>query len=120
MEGSVMDVHRIMVFCHVAGMIGLFVALAIEGIGLAGARRATSYGQAGDWVRLWGLLAPVGIPSVLIVLASGIYLATTLGLWQFGWAQVAVPTLAIVAVAGAVVGPRRNRLQAAVATNMGS
>jgi hypothetical protein len=65
------------------------------------------------------LLAPIGIPSVLIVLASGIYLATTLGVWHFGWAQVAVPTLVIAAVAGAIVGPRRNRLRAAFATNTG-
>ena len=114
-----MDIHRIIVFCHVVGMIGLFAALAIEGVSLSGARRATSYEQARDWVALWGLLAPIGMPSVLIVLASGIYLATTLGVWQFGWAQAAVPTLVIIAVAGAIVGPRRNRLRAAVATNTG-
>jgi len=114
-----MDVRHIMIFCHVAGMVGLFVALAIERIGLGGARRATSYEQARDWVRLWGLLPPIGIPSVLIVLATGVYLATTLGLWEFGWARVAVPTLLMVAVAGAIVGPRRNRLRAAVATSTG-
>jgi hypothetical protein len=114
-----MDIHRIMVFCHVLAMIGLFAVLAIEGVSLIGARRATSYEQARDFVALWGLLAPIGMPSMLIVVASGIYLATTLGLWQFGWAQVAVPTLVIIAVAGAIVGPRRNRLRAAVATNAG-
>lgn len=114
-----MDLHRIVVFSHISGMIGLFAALAIEGISLSGARRATSYEQARDWVRLWRLLPPIGITSVLVVLASGIYLATTLGMWQFGWTQIAVPTMVIVAVAGAIVGPRRNRLQASVATNRG-
>ena len=114
-----MDVHRIIVFCHVVAMIGLFIVLAIEGVSLRWVRRATSYEQARDWVALWGLLTPIGIPSVLVVLASGIYLASTLGMWQFGWARVALPTLVIVAVAGAIVGPRRNRLRAAVATNTG-
>lgn len=114
-----MDLHRIIVFCHVVAMIGLFAALAIEGVSLSGARRATSYEQARDWVRLWDLLAPIGMPSVLIALASGIYLATTLGLWQFGWTRVAVPTLVMIAVAGGIVGPRLRRVRAAVAMHTG-
>src|SRR5262245_14730521 len=114
-----MDLHRIVMFFHVAAMIGLFGALAIEGVSLRSLRRATSYEQAREWAGLWSLLLPLGLPSVLVVLASGIYLATSLGLWEFGWAQVSVPTVVIVAVAGGIVGPRRNRLQKAIATNAG-
>src|SRR5262249_21240626 len=114
-----MDLHHIIVFCHVVAMIGLFVVLAIEGVSLIGARRATSYEQARDCIALWGLLAPIGMPSVLVVLASGIYLPTTLGMWRFGGAGVAVPPWVMVGVGGEAPAPRRNRLRAAVATNTG-
>src|SRR5262245_55985280 len=115
-----MDLHRIIVFLHVTGMVGLFAALAIEGVSLRALRRAKSYEQAREWAGAWSLLVPLGVPSVLVVLASGIYLATTLGLWQFGWVEVAVPTLVLVALAGGIVGPRRNRLRKSTETNAGA
>jgi hypothetical protein len=115
-----MDLHRIITFLHVAAMVGLFAALTIEGVSLRWLRRATTYEQARGWAGLWSLLVPLGVPSVLVLLASGLYLATTLGLWQFGWVEVALPTLVIVAVAGAVTGPRRNRLRKSIATNAGA
>src|SRR5262245_66301543 len=97
-------------------MAGLFAALAIEGVSLRSLRRATSYEQAREWAGVWSVLVPLGVPSVLVVLASGIYLATTLGLWQFGWVEVAVAPLALVAVAGAVGRARRKRLRKARGT----
>ena len=114
-----MDLHHAILFCHVAGMMGLFGALIIEGISLRALRRAASYEQAREWAGLWSLLLPLGLPSLLIVLASGIYLATTLGVWEVGWVQAAVPTLVLVAVTGGIVGPRRNRVRAALATGAG-
>ncbi len=114
-----MEMHRIVVFFHVVAMVGLFAALAIEGISLRSLRRATSYEQAREWTGMWGLLAPLGVASVLVVLTSGMYLATTLGLWEFGWVEVAVPTVVLVAVAGGIIGPRRNRLRKSMATNVG-
>jgi hypothetical protein len=114
-----MDLHRLIVFCHVAAMIGLFAALIIEGVTVTSLRRAASYEQAREWAGLWTLLVPVGLPSLLVVLASGIYLATTLGVWDSGWARAGIPTLVLVAVAGGIVGPRRNRLRAAIATSAG-
>jgi hypothetical protein len=114
-----MDLHRFVLFCHVAAVIGLFSALVVEGVSLRSLRRATSYEQAREWAGLWNLLSPLGLPSLLVVLASGIYLATTYGLWESGWTRAAIPTLVIVAVAGGVLGPRRNRLRAAIATSAG-
>jgi hypothetical protein len=114
-----MDLHRLIVFCHVAAMIGLVAALVVEGISLTSLRRATSYEQAREWAGLWSVLVPLGLPSLLVVLASGIYLASTLAVWEFGWARAAIPTLVLVAVAGGIAGPRRSRLRAALATSAG-
>jgi hypothetical protein len=102
------------VLVHVAAMIGLFSTLTIEGLAVRFLRRASSYEQAREWVRLWALLPIVGAPSILLSLASGIYLATVLGMWSGRWAAVAVPTLVIVAIVGGITGPRRSRLQVTV------
>ena len=114
-----MDLHHALVLMHVAAMIGLFSTLTIEGLALRFLRRATIYEQAREWTAVWTLLPAIGAPSILLSLASGIYLATALGVWGFSWAQVAVPTLVIVAVAGGVIGPRRNRVRAALGSNRG-
>jgi len=114
-----MDLHRLLVLTHVAAMIGLFSALAIEGVSLRFLRRATTYEQAREWTAVWTLLPAIGAPSGLLSLASGIYLATRLGLWDFSWTRVAVPVFVIVAVAGGVVGPRRSRVQESLGANTG-
>src|SRR5262249_23309167 len=114
-----MDMHRALLLTHVAAMIGLFSTLTVEGLALRFLRRATTYEQARAWTAAWTLLPAIGAPSILLSLASGISLATTLGLWDFSWAQVAVPTLVIVAVAGGVVAPRRSRVRAALGDNSG-
>ena len=114
-----MDLHRALVLTHVTGMIGLFGTLTIEGLAVRFLRRATTYEQAREWTAVWTLLPAIGAPSILLSLASGIYLATLLGVWGFSWAQVSVPTLVMVAVAGGVVGPRRNRVRAAIGSNNG-
>jgi hypothetical protein len=110
---------RLVLFLHVAAAVGMLATLAIESVSLRGLARSTTYEQARDWSGLWSLLLPLGLPATLLVLASGIYLATTLGAWELGWVKVAVPTIVLIAVAGASIGPRRNRLGALVATGTG-
>ena len=114
-----MDLHRNIVFVHVTAMIGLFAALVIEWVSVARLRQSTSYEQAREWAGLWRLLVPVGAPSIFTVLASGIYLATTLGAWEVGWVRAAVPTLIVIALAGAVAAPRRRRIRAAIEAGSG-
>ena len=62
-----MDLHRIIVFFHVAAMVGLFAALVIEWVSVARLRQSTSYEQAREWAGLWRLLVPVilllGLPA---------------------------------------------------------
>jgi hypothetical protein len=106
-------------FFHVAGVVCMFAALALEGVSLRNLRRATSFEQAQEWTQLWRLLLPLGLPAMVIALISGIYLATTLGAWQLSWVRPIVPTLLVIAVAGAIAGPRRNRLQALITDGTG-
>ncbi|HEX4622383.1 MAG TPA: hypothetical protein VH208_12540, partial [Myxococcaceae bacterium] len=115
-----MDAYHVVVFGHVAAAMGLFAALALEWLSLRNLSRAATHEQAREWASVWAVLMPLGMPAILIALASGIYLATTLGAWELGWVQPAVPALVVVAIAGAIVGPRRKRLGAALATGQGA
>jgi hypothetical protein len=115
-----MTLYALVLFCHVAAAVGLFAALTVEWASLRRMGASSSYEQARDWSELSNLLLPLGMPSTLVVLASGVYLASTLDAWVLGWVKVAVPTLVTVAIVGGVVGPRRNRLRADLATGSGA
>ncbi len=111
--------YQIVLFLHVASAVGLFAVLALEWVSLRGLAKSNTYEQADEWAGLWGLLLPLGLPATLVVLASGIYLATTGGMWKLSWVGVAVPTYVLVIVAGAIVGPRRNRLRSVLGAGAG-
>jgi hypothetical protein len=113
------DLHRLVVFGHVAGVIGVFAALTIEWISLRTLMGAETYEEARQGFALSPLLQRVAIPSFLVVLSSGIYLGTSLGAWELTWVAVAVPTLVLVAVVGRVIGRRLDRVRAATAAGRG-
>jgi hypothetical protein len=114
-----MNAYGLVLFCHVLAAVGLFVALAVEWLGVRHLRVSTSYEQAREWSQPFKVLLPLGMPATLVVLASGIYLATTMSVWEAGWVKPALPTLVVVAIAGAIVGPRRARSIAAIAKGAG-
>jgi hypothetical protein len=114
-----MTLYRIVLFGHIAGVIGLFAALALEWVSLRHLAKSSTYGEARAWSSLWSLLLPLGMPATLLVLGSGIYMATTVGAWELGWVKLAVPTLIMVAIGGAIVGPRRTRLAKALTEGEG-
>jgi hypothetical protein len=116
---SRLPLYQIVVFLHVASAAGLFAVLAVEWVSLRGLTRSRTYDQAREWAELVDLLMPVGLPTTLVVLVSGIYLATYAGFWAFGWVHWAAATYILVMLAGAVVGPRRNRLRSALGRDMG-
>lgn len=115
-----MTVRGFVVFLHVASAVGLFTVVGIEWVSLRGLGRSLTYEQARDWSGLGRLLMLIGLPATLVALASGIYLATTEGLWSVSWAFVAVPAYLGVMVAGGIAGPRRNRADTALRTGAGS
>lgn len=110
-----MSMYESVLFFHVASAVTLFAVLAIEWVSLRGLSASRTYEQARDWSGLWKLLMRIGLPATLVVLASGIYIATVGGMWRFGWVAVALPTYVGIIAAGGLVGPRRNRLQSALA-----
>jgi hypothetical protein len=115
-----MNFFRTVVFVHVAAAVGLFISLSIEWLILRGLGRATSYEQAREWMHVWPLLGWIGGPAVLTALASGIYLASSLGMWQASWVAVAIPTIVAMGILGGMTGPSRKRIAVALGAHDGA
>jgi hypothetical protein len=96
-----MSFLSIVLFAHVAGMLGLFVTLGLEGVALSRAQEL-------EMPRLYRA-------SLALVVFSGAYLSrgllqgTAISAWDLGWLAASVPALAGVVAAGAVRGRIRSR-----------
>jgi hypothetical protein len=101
-----MNLLSIVMFGHVAGMIGLFVALGLEGAGIVRSMPDL------ETPRLYRV-------SVALLVLTGAYLARGLlagsspSIPALGWLVVSVPALAIVAGTGMLPAARRRRIYAA-------
>jgi len=114
-----MNTYSSVVFLHVIAAIGLFAALVIEWMSLRLLQRSASYEQGRESMAVWGLVAKVGGPATLVALASGIYLARTIGAWNLSWVAVAIPTMIVIAIAGVPSARIRKRLANLIAENAG-
>jgi len=116
----VMNTYSAVVFLHVIAAMGLFAALVIEWMSLRLLRRSASYEQGRESMAVSGLVAKVGGPATLVALASGIYLARSIGAWNRSWVTVAIPTMVVIAIAGVPSARIRKRLDKLIAVNAGS
>jgi hypothetical protein len=114
-----MNTYSSVVFLHVIAAIGLFAALVIEWMSLRLLQRSASYEQGRESMAVWGLVAKVGGSATLVALASGIYLARTIGAWNLSWVAVAIPTMIVIAIAGVPSARIRKRLANLIAVNAG-
>ena len=114
-----MNGYRLIVFAHVLGAVGLFVPLAVEYVADSRLRASSTLEQAREWSRLFGVPRVLTLPSALVAVASGMYLATASGSWSLPWVRPALPTIIAIAALGAIVGPRRKRLVSALAAGAG-
>jgi len=111
--------YAAIVFFHVVGVVGLFCALALEWASVRKLALAATLEEARAWHSLQAWLLPIGLSSTLVVLASGLYLASSSGGWAWTWLQVAIPAMVVVAGAGGALTPLRKRAQAAIAQGAG-
>ncbi len=107
-----MSLYSTIVFLHILAAIGMFVALSVERIALFKLQQAESIETARIWWSLMRLVPRIGIPSVLTLLASAIYLA--LESWREApWIWPSFGALVLIAVTGATLSrPAFVRLEA--------
>jgi hypothetical protein len=108
-------IYPLVLFLHILGAFGLIAALTLEAIGLRGLRRAVRTEDALMWLGISrGLVLRLAPASLGLILVTGLYLtATTWG--PKGWILVALASLVLLAVVGALgTGIRMARIGSAV------
>ncbi len=109
-----MKAYNTLLFLHVLGAFGVLTAFALEWASLYSLQRSCSKGEMRESLQGFKILPLIGGPSYLIIVLSGIYLWAEA--WRgSAWPVVAVISLVVVAVIGAVInGPRMAALGKAV------
>jgi hypothetical protein len=101
-----------LLFIHVVSAMGIFVALGMEALALAQLRRAADGVTARTTLAALGISQRVGGPSMLLLLLSGLYLATAYWRWEGGWIGVGfLGLVSIGAIGGLMTGRRISRLR---------
>src|SRR5258708_2198313 len=109
--GTGMSTYNVVLFLHVCGPIGYFVAMCSWLFCLASLRRAHRVEQVRVLSNLVGRLGPLFGISVLLILVTGLYMASTTWGFQTGWIDVALVSLILIAPLGtAAIEPRRRAI----------
>ncbi len=104
-----MDASSIALFLHIVGALGFFIALGLEWTGLQEIRSATLPEQARGWMGLMKNATKLGMPSMLTLLLTGLYMVVT----DVGWTPWILVVLGAVVLAMALsMGLSRPRLAA--------
>jgi hypothetical protein len=106
-----MSIYTIVLFLHVSGAIGYFVGIGTWLFILIGLQRAQRVEQVRALVNLIGLSGPFTGISVLLILATGFYMALTAWSLQTSWIAVALISLILMVPSGAaLIEPRRRTI----------
>jgi hypothetical protein len=101
-----MNYYAIILFVHIAGALGFFVALGVEWISLRQLRGATTAEQVGTWMRVATGVRRLGMASMLTLLVSGF---SMMAIAQIGgaWLIVAFWSLVLLAILAVTLSFRR-------------
>ena len=106
-----MSIYTIVLFLHVSGAIGYFIGTGTWLFGLSALRRAQRVEQVRALTNLVGRSGPLFGISVLLILATGLYMALTAWGLRTGWIDVALISLILIAPLGtAFIEPRRRAI----------
>jgi hypothetical protein len=115
-----MDVYSVVLFLHIVGALGMFVALGLEWTGLWQMRSATTSDQIRPWMRLLRSTRGVGMASMLTILISGFYMMVKA--WgATAWIAMSLGVIILgVVLTLALTGPRMAAIGRALATEKGA
>jgi hypothetical protein len=112
--------YPLLVFVHVAGAIGIFVAVAIEGVALRRLAVETTSAGAGTWLNLIGWSTRMMLVTSLVTIGAG---GALMGMvWhRQPWIDVTFAGIVVMAILGGGVSGRRVRqLRALLASEHGA
>ena len=103
--------YAVVLFLHLAGAIATFVGVGSLFLAVVEMRGATRTSELRRLGRIYEIGSAVGLVGIVIVAASGLYLAATVWGLARDWVLVAIVAFALIAPIGpAIVGPRIERV----------
>jgi hypothetical protein len=115
-----MNDYSIVLFIHIVGALGFFVALGLEWTSLSQIRSAMTLEQVRPWMGILKSVRKVGFVSMLTTVITGIYLMLTVWGGE-AWIIVTVGSLVLViALVQVVTAPRMAAIGQALVTEKGS
>ena len=115
-----MTLYSIVLFLHLASVLGPFATLSFEVLSLFRLRQALDLPEVRRWIDPVPGLPLVAMASILIVFFSGIFLTVRLSAFDTAWPKVTIGALLLIAPLGALTGKRMRviRLNSAEASAM--
>lgn len=105
-----MTLYSIALFAHILGVLGLFMAVALEMTSMLGMRRARMVEQVRTWANLSSVSDKVLPLTALPILVAGVYMAFVAWGWQTAWIDVSLLVLILIGIVGTLVNSRRLRM----------
>jgi len=106
-----MTLYSIILFLHVAAVLGLFATLSFEILALFHLRRASDLSDVRRWIDPVPGIPLLAIASIFVVLFSGIYLAVRMSVFDLAWPKVAIVALLLIAPFGALTSKRMRAIR---------
>jgi uncharacterized membrane protein len=106
-----MTAYHFILFFHVLSMAGLMIAVAFQWTMFRSAASATDGRDTLRWIRATAQLPLVVFPSLLVILATGIYMAARLSAFGQGWISATFLAILLIAVFSIASGPATRTLQ---------
>ena len=106
-----MTLYAIVLFLHIAAVLGLFASLSFEVLSLFHLRRASDLSDVHRWIDPVPGIPLLAIGSIFVVLFSGIYLAVRMSAFDLAWPKVAMAALLLIAPFGGLSGKRTRAIR---------
>src|SRR3981189_2125437 len=110
-----MTVYALILFLHLTGVVALFLAFGIEWAAISFLGNSATPAEAQTWLRLARIGPLVNGPALLLVILSGGYLASLIGVFKQGWIPASfVGIAAVAALGGAINAPKTRAIRLAI------
>jgi hypothetical protein len=108
-----MTIRTLLLFIHVSGTLALFIGLALELVSIESLRRVGSRDESSLSLRVMRALPRFYGIAFALILLSGIVLASRVGVHKFAWVRLALASMVLMGVAGAMVRSRMRAIASA-------
>jgi uncharacterized membrane protein len=106
-----MTAYNFILFFHILAMAGLMIAVVFQWTMFRSAVTASDGSDTLRWIRATARLPLLVFPSLVIVLATGIYMAARVNAFGQGWISATFLAILLIAVFSIMGGPATRALQ---------